>query len=85
MDREPASQRAVGMDVGFLVLLFLTGLTGLVLLALRATPAMGTLLAFHLGIGFTMNLGTLPAEALLDRWKRRRQQSTEPGDQAKHQ
>jgi citrate/tricarballylate utilization protein len=38
-----------GMDVGFLVLLFLTSLTGLVLLFLRETPAMGILLALHLG------------------------------------
>lgn len=59
MDREPASQRSVGMDVGFLVLLFLTGLTGLVLLALRATPAMGTMLAVHLGIVVALFL-TLP-------------------------
>jgi citrate/tricarballylate utilization protein len=38
-----------GMDVGFLALLFLTSLTGLLLLLLRETPAMGVLLAAHLG------------------------------------
>ena len=38
-----------GMDIGFLVLLFLTSLTGLLLLVLRETPAMGVLLAVHLG------------------------------------
>jgi citrate/tricarballylate utilization protein len=38
-----------GMDIGFLVLLFLTSLTGLLLLFLRETPAMGVLLAVHLG------------------------------------
>jgi citrate/tricarballylate utilization protein len=38
------------MDVGFTTLLLLTGVTGLVLLVLRATPAMGTLLALHLGV-----------------------------------
>ena len=38
------------MDIGFLVLLFLTSLSGLLLLILRETPAMGTLLAIHLGI-----------------------------------
>ena len=32
------------------MLLFLTSLTGLLLLAFRATPAMGTLLAIHLGV-----------------------------------
>ena len=50
MDRAPAAPRAFGMDVGFTVLLFMTSLTGLLLLVLRATPAMGTLLAVHLGM-----------------------------------
>ena len=50
MDTLPATQRSFGMDVGFLVLLFLVSLTGLLLLALRATPAMGTLLTVHLGL-----------------------------------
>lgn len=39
-----------GLDAGLLVLLFLTSLTGLLLLAFRATPAMGALLAVHLGV-----------------------------------
>lgn len=38
-----------GMDVGFLVLLFLTSLTGLLLLLFRETPSMGLLLVAHLG------------------------------------
>ena len=38
-----------GMDVAFLVLLFIVSLTGLLLLVLRETAAMGTLLAVHLG------------------------------------
>jgi citrate/tricarballylate utilization protein len=54
MDREPASPGALGMDVAFVVLLLLTSLTGLVLLALRATPLMGVLLAVH--IGFVVGL-----------------------------
>jgi citrate/tricarballylate utilization protein len=37
------------MDVGFLVLLFVTSLTGLLLLAFRETRTMGVLLALHLG------------------------------------
>ena len=37
------------MDVSFLALLFLSSLTGLVLLIFRETPAMGTLLVVHLG------------------------------------
>ncbi|CAK7260261.1 MULTISPECIES: tricarballylate utilization 4Fe-4S protein TcuB [unclassified Shinella] len=43
-----------GMDVAFLVMLFLTSLTGLLLLVLRATPAMGLLLALHLGVVFSL-------------------------------
>jgi citrate/tricarballylate utilization protein len=50
MDRNPAAPQTFGMDMGFIVLLFLTGLTGLLLLALRATPLMGSLLAVHLGL-----------------------------------
>ncbi|MGD8881098.1 MAG: tricarballylate utilization 4Fe-4S protein TcuB [Desulfobacterales bacterium] len=50
MDTAPVAARAFGMDVGFLVLLFLTSLTGLLLLIFRETPAMGTLLAVHLGV-----------------------------------
>ena len=38
-----------GMDDGFIVLLFMTSLTGLALMALRETNAMGVLLALHLG------------------------------------
>jgi citrate/tricarballylate utilization protein len=50
MDTVPAIHRAMGMDVAFLVLLFFASLTGLLLLILRETPAMGTLLAVHLGV-----------------------------------
>jgi len=50
MDAAPAFSRSLGMDVGFLVLLFLTSLTGLLLLILRETPAMGIMLAVHLGV-----------------------------------
>jgi citrate/tricarballylate utilization protein len=39
-----------GLDTGLLVLLFLTSLTGLLLLASRSTPVMGVLLAVHLGV-----------------------------------
>lgn len=50
MDSRPATSLSFGMDVGFMVLLFLTSLTGLLLLIFRETPAMGTLLAVHLGV-----------------------------------
>ena len=49
-DKDPAEQRMLGMDVAFLAVLFLTALTGLLLLGLRDTPAMGKLLAVHLGV-----------------------------------
>ncbi len=50
--RGPALQAGEqhGMAVAFILMLFLTGLTGLLLLVLRATPAMGILLALHLGV-----------------------------------
>lgn len=38
------------MDIGFIALLLLTSLTGLALLALRDTVAMGVLLLVHLGV-----------------------------------
>jgi len=50
MDRIPAAPRLLGMDVAFQILLFLTSLTGLALLVLRETQAMGILLVVHLGI-----------------------------------
>jgi citrate/tricarballylate utilization protein len=59
--REPAlnDQSRTGMDVAFLVMLLLTSLTGLLLLVLRATPAMGLLLALHLGVVFSLFI-TMP-------------------------
>jgi citrate/tricarballylate utilization protein len=49
MDRAPAAMETIGMDVAFTSLLFMTSLSGLLLLGLRDTPLMGTLLAVHLG------------------------------------
>jgi len=48
-----------GMDVAFLAMLFLTGATGLALLLLRETSAMGVLLALHLGAVFALFI-TMP-------------------------
>lgn len=48
-----------GMDAGFLVLLFMISLTGLLLLAFRESAAMGTLLAVHLGFVLALFL-TMP-------------------------
>lgn len=47
------------MDRGFIALLFLTSLSGLLLLAFRDTSAMGLLLAVHLGVVMALFL-TLP-------------------------
>jgi len=50
-----------GTDIGFLALLFLTSLTGLLLMVLRETSAMGALLRIHLavvlGLFFTLPYG----------------------------
>jgi citrate/tricarballylate utilization protein len=48
-----------GMDAMFIWMLFLTGVTGLLLLAFRETRAMGTLLAVHLGLVLALFL-TMP-------------------------
>jgi citrate/tricarballylate utilization protein len=50
--RDPAlsDPKQAGMDLALITLLFLTSLTGLLLLAFRDTAAMPTLLAVHLGI-----------------------------------
>ncbi len=59
--RDPvlADQSRTGMDVAFILMLFLTSLTGLVLLLLRETAAMGPLLALHLGVVLALFI-TLP-------------------------
>ncbi len=50
MDPMPASKKNFGMDVSFIVSLFLTSLTGLLLLIFRSTPLMGSLLIIHIGV-----------------------------------
>ena len=59
--RDPAleDKARLGMDAAFLAMLFLTSLTGLALLFLRASPAMGILLAIHLGVVFAFFI-TMP-------------------------
>ncbi len=49
-DPEPSDPLQSRMDVAFLIHLFLTSLTGLLILWLRETPAMGVTLAVHLGV-----------------------------------
>ena len=57
--RLAADQARKGMDVAFIVMLFLTSLTGLLLLLLRETSAMGPLLAVHIGVVFALFI-TMP-------------------------
>jgi citrate/tricarballylate utilization protein len=49
-DQEPRARALLGADAGLLLLLLLIALTGLLLLAVRATGAMGVTLAVHLGL-----------------------------------
>ncbi len=58
-DQAPRARELLGADSGLLLLLLLTGLTGLLLLALRATGAMGLVLAVHLGLVLALFV-TLP-------------------------
>ncbi len=48
-DRALSAETQTGMDVAFLILLFLVSASGLALLALRELAAMGVLLVAHLG------------------------------------
>jgi citrate/tricarballylate utilization protein len=50
MDKLPASEKSLPIDISFLILLFFVSLTGLLLLALRETPLMGILLTVHIGL-----------------------------------
>jgi citrate/tricarballylate utilization protein len=58
-DSELVDEKRTGMDVAFIAMLFLTGLTGMALLVLRDTAAMGPLLALHLGLVFSLFI-TMP-------------------------
>jgi len=49
-DQAPVAQALQGADYALLLLLFLAAATGLLLLGLRNTMAMGMLLALHLGV-----------------------------------
>ncbi len=51
---ELRDESQMGMDLAFLWMLMLTGGTGLALLFLRETAAMGLLLALHLGVVFAL-------------------------------
>ena len=59
--RDPVliDEQRYGMDTAFILMLFLTSLTGLALLLLRETAAMGPLLAIHIGVVFALFI-TMP-------------------------
>lgn len=48
-DPRPAATRMISRDYGFLVMVNLASITGMLVLGFRATPAMGTMLVIHLG------------------------------------
>jgi citrate/tricarballylate utilization protein len=58
-DQEPQARALLGADAGLLLLLLLVAATGLLLLAVRATGAMGATLAVHLGLVLALFV-TLP-------------------------
>jgi citrate/tricarballylate utilization protein len=58
-DPDMLDKPRLGMDIAFIAMLFLTGLTGLALLVFRSGPAMGILLAVHLGFVFAFFI-TMP-------------------------
>jgi citrate/tricarballylate utilization protein len=58
-DADLADRARFGMDTAFIAMLFLTSATGIALLLLRNTAAMGLLLALHLGVVFGLFI-TLP-------------------------
>ena len=55
-DPGPVAQKVVGGEFAILALLFLIAATGLLLLAIRHTGAMGIMLALHLGLVFAFFL-----------------------------
>ncbi|WP_461357229.1 tricarballylate utilization 4Fe-4S protein TcuB [Bradyrhizobium sp. USDA 4454] len=58
-DRVLVDEQAMGMDTAFILMLFLTSISGLALLLWRETAAMGPLLALHLGVVFALFI-TMP-------------------------
>ena len=58
-DQEPQSRKLLGGDAGLLFLLLMVAVSGLLLLAVRATGAMGAVLAVHLGFVLALFL-TMP-------------------------
>jgi citrate/tricarballylate utilization protein len=58
-DPDLVDRQRNGMDVAFIAMLFMTSFTGMALMLLRDTAAMGPLLALHLGAVFALFI-TMP-------------------------
>ncbi|HEX7924054.1 MAG TPA: tricarballylate utilization protein TcuB, partial [Bradyrhizobium sp.] len=58
-DRVLVDAQQMGMDTAFILMLFLTSISGLALLLWRESAAMGPLLALHLGVVFALFI-TMP-------------------------
>ena len=63
-DQAPTARRLVGPDVAMLTSFAMTAFTGLLLLALRSTGAMGIMLAIHLGFVLALFV-TLPCSRMV--------------------
>jgi citrate/tricarballylate utilization protein len=63
-DRAPADREEAALNVVFLIALGFVALSGLALVALRDTPAMGPLLVVHLGAVFGLFMGLPAAKSL---------------------
>lgn len=55
-DRAMMDMKRFGMDNAFILMLFLSGFTGLVLMLTRQTPALAITLSLHLGVVFSLFL-----------------------------
>ncbi|HZP95575.1 MAG TPA: tricarballylate utilization 4Fe-4S protein TcuB [Candidatus Limnocylindria bacterium] len=92
-DVRPAAHRMLSRDYGFLVALNFVSTTGMLVLGLRATPAMGTVLIVHLGaiaaLFLMMPYGKFVhfmyryAALVQDKIERRRDGSSEPAASAR--
>lgn len=58
LKRDPAltDEARFGMDTAFILMLFLSGLTGLILMLTRQTPLLAVMLSAHLGVVFALFL-----------------------------
>lgn len=63
-DREPSERGEAALNVAFLVVLGVAALSGLAVLAVRETAAMGPLLVFHISVVFGLLVGLPTGKSL---------------------